>query len=136
FRPLYGNLVVSVRPQKIRETTCCLDPSGDVVQAEHDLLELAIRLRQPEHDLFRRAAEGYIAVLPPSLRIKGEEGQQVNGRLEHIEPAAVSAPVETAPGITSLHISPEALSPGVQSPLVGMTGNAVFVASHEHGVVI
>ena len=127
---------MSVLPQDIRETARGLDPRGIVIQAEHDSLDPGIFLQHPEHGLLRSAAEGYIAVFPPSLRIEGQEGQQVNGRLEHIEPAAVSKPVKTATGIAALHIPAEAVSLGVEAPLMGVAGSAVFVTPNEYGIMI
>ena len=39
-------------------------------------------------------------------------------------------------GDTALYVAPVALALGVEATLVGMTGNAVFIESDEHGVMI
>ena len=66
----------------------------------------------------------------------GEKGKQIDGGLEYIETVAGTDPVETAPGITALYVAPVAFALGIEPPLVGMTGNAAFIESDEHGVVI
>ena len=122
FRPQYGDPGVSVFYQDICEAAGGLDPRGVVVQAEHDLLEPGVLLQHPEHGVLRGAAEGHIAVLLPCLRVQRQKGQHVDGRLEHIEPAAVPEPVEAAPGIAALHIAPEALALGCRGPACGRGG--------------
>ena len=86
--------------------------------------------------MFRRAAEGRVAVPLPVLRVQGQKGQQVDGGLKYIEAVAGPGPVETAPGITALYVAPVALALGVEAPLVGVTGSAVFIESNEHSVVV
>ena len=86
--------------------------------------------------MFRCPAEGRIAVPLPVLRVQGQKGKQVDRGFEYIETVAGSSPVKTAPGIAALHIAPVTFALSVESTLVGMTGNAVFIESDEHGVVI
>ena len=75
-------------------------------------------------------------MLLPAVRVQGEKGKQIDGGLEYIETVAGTDPVETAPGITALYVAPVAFALGIEPPLVGMTGNAAFIESDEHGVVI
>ena len=75
-------------------------------------------------------------MLLPAVRVQGEKGKQIDGGLEYIEAVAGTDPVETAPGITALYVAPVAFALGIEPPLVGMTGNAAFIESYEHGVVI
>lgn len=84
----------------------------------------------------RRTAESHIAVLLPAVRVQGEKGKQIDGGLEYIEAVAGTDPVETAPRITALYVAPVAFALGIEPPLVGMTGNAAFIESDEHGVVM
>ena len=122
--------------QRLGELSRGLDASGVMVQAEEHRLEPWVLLQHPQHGLISHAAEGDIAVCGPLVRIERQEGQQVDGRFEHIELVAVSCVVEAVPGDTALHIDAEGLAEISNASLVGMTGNAVFVLSDEHGVVI
>ena len=75
-------------------------------------------------------------MLLPALGVECEEGEQVDGSLEHIEPAAGSVPVEAVSGVTPLRVGAEGLAHIIGAPPVGVTGSAVLIPSDEHGVVI
>ena len=107
-----------------------------MIQAKDGFPQIWIFLQHPQHSLFRRTTESHIAVLLPAVRVQGEKGKQIDGGLEYIETVAGTDPVETAPGITALYVAPVAFALGIEPPLVGMTGNAAFIESYEHGVVI
>ena len=109
---------------------------GVVIQAEDNLLNARHGLQHPEHGVFRSAAEGHITVFLPTLRMQRQEGQQIDGALEHVEAAAVAEPVETAPAVAALHVPAEAPALGVEAPLVGVAGFSGFVCAHEHSVVV
>ena len=131
-----GNLRIAMLPQNIREPAGGLDSGGIVIQAKDGFPQIWIFLQHPQHSMFRRTTESHIAVLLPAVRVQGEKGKQIDGGLEYIETVAGTDPVETAPGITALYVAPVAFALGIEPPLVGMTGNAAFIESDEHGVVI
>ena len=131
-----GNLRIAMLPQNIREPAGGLDSGGIVIQAKDGFPQIWIFLQHPQHSMFRRTTESHIAVLLPAVRVQGEKGKQIDGGLEYIETVAGTDPVETAPGITALYVAPVAFALGIEPPLVGMTGNAAFIESYEHGVVI
>ena len=131
-----GNLRIAMLPQNIREPAGGLDSGGIVIQAKDGFPQIWIFLQHPQHSMFRRTTESHIAVLLPAVRVQGEKGKQIDGGLEYIEAVAGTDPVETAPGITALYVAPVAFALGIEPPLVGMTGNAAFIESDEHGVVI
>ena len=131
-----GNLRIAMLPQNIREPAGGLDSGGIVIQAKDGFPQIWIFLQHPQHSMFRRTTESHIAVLLPAVRVQGEKGKQIDGGLEYIEAVAGTDPVETAPGITALYVAPVAFALGIEPPLVGMTGNAAFIESYEHGVVI
>jgi len=106
------------------------------VEAKGNFLELRILLQHPEHGVLRCAAERHIAVLPPVLGIERYEGQKIDGRFKHIEPVARPRKVKAVPGVAALKVAAVALPLGVESPLMPVTGNAVFIESDEHGVVV
>ena len=107
-----------------------------MIQAKDGFPQIWIFLQHPQHSMSRRTAESHIAVLLPAVRVQGEKGKQIDGGLEYIEAVAGTDPVETAPRITALYVAPVAFALGIEPPLVGMTGNAAFIESDEHGVVI
>ena len=72
----------------------------------------------------------------PVLWVQRQKGEQINGRLEYIDPVAGPVPVETVSGIAALHIDAEGLAHVAGVPLMGMTDNAVLIFPDEHGVVI
>ena len=131
-----GNLRIAMLPQNIREPADGLNSGSVVVQAEDGFPQIWIFLQHPQHGMFRRTTESHIAVLLPAVRVQGEKGKQIDGGLEYIEAVAGTDPVETAPRITALYVAPVAFALGIEPPLVGMTGNAAFIESDEHGVVI
>ena len=94
--------------------------------------------RQPELEqrLAGYPAEGYIAVLLPTLRVQGDIGEQVDGGFEHIELPAGSHPVEAVGRIASLHIEAEGLPFAVGTPLMGVPGDSRRVQSHKDDVVV
>ena len=122
--------------QHLGELSRGLDASGVMVQAEEHRLKPRVLLQHPQHGLISYAAEGDIAVCAPFVRVKRQEGQQVDGRLEHIELVAAPSVVEAVPGVTALYIDAEGFPVICDTAFVGMTGNAVLVFSDEHGVVI
>ena len=67
-------------------------------QAEHNGLEAGVLLQHPAHGLAASAAQGYIAVLLPSVRVQREEAQQINRGLEHIKQAVLPHVVEAVLG--------------------------------------
>ena len=93
-------------------------------------------LQHPAHGLAASAAQGYIAVLLPSVRVQREEAQQINRGLEHIEQAVLSHVVEAVLGPAALHVDFEGLALAVGAPLMGVPGNALLVCPHKDTVVI
>lgn len=72
----------------------------------------------------------------PALRMQCDKRQHIHRGFEYIEPVVRPAAVKTVLGIAASNIPFEALSEGVQSAFVRMTGNAVFIVPDEYGVVI
>ena len=107
-----------------------------MVQAEDRTPDLRCLLQHPQHRLFSHATQGNITVFLPVLWIQGQKGEQVNGRLEYIEPVAGPVRMEAVSGIAALHIDAEGLAYVAGAPLMGMTDNAVLIFPDEHGVVI
>ena len=122
--------------QNLLQAARGLDARRVMVQAEDGTPDPRRLLQHPQHRLFSHAAQSHIAVPLPVLWVQCQKGEQVDGRLEYIEPVAGPVPVETVPGIAALHIDAEGLAHAAGAPLVGMTDNAVLIFPNEHGVVI
>ena len=99
-------------------------------------IEALLRWQHPEHGMLGGSAKGHVAVLPPVLLMKADVRQKIDGRFEHIEQIGYADPVEAVPRITALNVAAIALAGGIDAPLVPVTGNAVFIISDEHGVVV
>ena len=82
------------------------------------------------------AATGYIAVPLPVLRIKGDEGQHIDGRFKHIQASVCADMMEAVSWITALHIQAEGFPVAVGAALVGVAGNTICIRTNKHGVVI
>ena len=107
-----------------------------VVEAEVHLCHLW-ELPQGLHQRDGRySAAAHIVVSLPIFRVQGDVGEQVDGSLKDIERVIPAEAVEAMLGVTALDIAPIALAYGVQATLVPMTGNAVFIDSDKHGVVV
>ena len=65
-----------------------------------------------------------------------DERHEVDGRFENEERAVRSAVVKAAARIAAFDADAEAASVAVGAALVGMTGDAVFIPSDKHRVVI
>ena len=75
-------------------------------------------------------------MLLPLLREKGDVGEQVDRGLEDIERVIAAKIVKAVLRVAALNVAAIALPHGVQPTLMPMTGNAVFIESDEHGVVV
>ena len=75
-----------------------------VIQTEQNVIDLRQMLQQFPHRLDGSTAAGHIAVPLPILRVKGDVGKQIDGRLENIEAPIGSDVVKTAPWVAALHI--------------------------------
>ena len=75
-------------------------------------------------------------MLLPPIREKGEVGEQVNRSLEGIERVIAAEIVKAVLWVAALNVAAIALPHGVQPALMPVTGNAVFIESDEHGVVV
>ena len=71
----------------------------------------------------------------PVIRMHADIGQQIDGRLEHIELFARAQPVKTVPLLTAGQSLTEAALCN-RSPQRHMAGLTVFIPSHKHGVVV
>ena len=107
-----------------------------IVQAEVHLLELRELPQHLQHGDGGCPAAGHIVMLLPPLREKGDVGEQVDRGLEDIERVIAAEIVKAVPRVAALNVAAIALPYGVQPALMPMTGNAVFIESDEHGVVI
>lgn len=72
----------------------------------------------------------------PVLRIKGDEGQHIDGRFKHIQASVCANMMEAVSWITSLHIQAEGFPVAVGAALVGVAGNTICIRTNKHGVVI
>ena len=72
----------------------------------------------------------------PVLRIHGEVGEQVDRGLEDIERVIAAEIVKAVLRVAALNVAAIALPHGIQPTLMPVTGNAVFIESDEHGVVV
>ena len=75
-------------------------------------------------------------MLLPPLREKGDVREQVDRSLEDIERVIAAEIVKAVPRVAALNVAAIALPHGIQPTFMPMTGNAVFIESDEHGVVI
>ena len=72
----------------------------------------------------------------PVLRIKGDEGQHIDGRFKHIQASVCADMMEAVSWITALHIQAEGFPVAVGAALVGVAGNTICIRTNKHGVVI
>ena len=72
----------------------------------------------------------------PIFRIQGDEGEHIDGCLEHIELSVSAKVMKTIFGIAALHILPEGLSKTVGTAFVRVAWNALFIRPHKDAVVI
>ena len=72
----------------------------------------------------------------PIFWIHGDEGEHIDGRLEHIEFSVSSEVMKTISGIAALHILPEGLSKTVGTSFVSVARGALFICPHKDTVVI
>lgn len=75
-------------------------------------------------------------MLLPPLREEGDVREQVNRGLKDIERVITAKIVKAVPRVAALNVAAIALPHGIQPALMPMTGNAVFIESDEHGVVV
>ena len=75
-------------------------------------------------------------MLLPSFWEKGDVREQVDRGLEDIERVIAAKIVKAVSRVAALNVAAIALPHGIQPALMPMTGNAVFIESDEHGVVI
>ena len=75
-------------------------------------------------------------MLLPPIREKGDVREQVNRGLKDIERVITAKIVKAVPRVAALNVAAIALSHGIQPALMPVTGNAVFIESDEHGVVV
>ena len=75
-------------------------------------------------------------MLLPPLREKGDVREQVNRGLKDIERVITAEIVKAVLRVAALNVAAIALPHGIQPALMPMTGNAVFIESDEHGVVV
>ena len=75
-------------------------------------------------------------MLLPPLREKGDVGEQVDRGLEDIERVIAAKIVKAVLRVAALNVAAIALPHGIQPTLMPVTGNAVFIESDEHGVVV
>ena len=64
-RKLYRNIRISFFPQQPGQTHHALDPTGVIVQCEHDAAHLRILFQRAEQGSFRRTVQRQIVALPP-----------------------------------------------------------------------
>ena len=72
----------------------------------------------------------------PIFWIHGDEGEHIDGRLEHIEFSVSAEVMKTISGIAALHILPEGLSKTVGTAFVSVARNTLIVRPHKDTVVI
>ena len=100
------------------------------------LLELGALSQHLQHGDGGCPAAGHIVMLLPPIREKGDVGEQVDRGLEDIERVIAAKIVKAVLRVAALNVAAIALSHGIQPALMPVTGNAVFIESDEHGVVI
>ena len=130
------DLAVSLLLQCIYKSCGGFHPRRVIVQAERYLLQRGILLQHPQHGVFGHSAESNIAVISPPAWIDRDKGQQINRSFKNIKPVTGSAMMKTVARIATGYIPFEALAKCVQSTLMCVTRNAVFVFPDEHGVVM
>ena len=72
----------------------------------------------------------------PVLRIKGDEGQHIDGCFKHIQASACADIMEAVSWITALDIQAEGFSVAVGAALVGVARDTFCIRADKHGVVI
>ena len=72
----------------------------------------------------------------PIFRIHGDEGEHIDGGLEHIEFSVSAKVMKTISGIAALHILSEGLSKTVGTSFVSVARGALFICPHKDTVVI
>ena len=81
-------------------------------------------------------AASHIVMLLPAFRVEGDIGEQIDGGFEYIERVISAEIMKAVLRVTPFDVAAVAFADGIQSALVSMTRNAVFIESDEHGVVI
>ena len=107
-----------------------------VIEAEQNGAELRRLFQHLQYRLNGCAATGYIAVPLPVLRIKGDEGQHIDGRFKHIQASVCADMMEAVSWITALDVQAEGFSVAVGAAFMGMARNPLRIRADEHGVVI
>ena len=107
-----------------------------VIEAEQDGVELRHLFQHLQYRLNGCAATGYIAVPLPVLRIKGDEGQHIDGRFKHIQASVCADIMEAVSWVAALHIQAEGFSVAVGAALVGVARDTLRIHADKHGVVI
>ena len=72
----------------------------------------------------------------PVLRIKGDEGQHIDGCFKHIQTSVCADIMEAVSWITALDVQAEGFSVAVGAALVGMARDTFHICANKHGVVI
>ena len=72
----------------------------------------------------------------PVIRLHGDEGQHIDGRLEDIKFSISADVMKTVSRITALHILSEGLSKTVGTSFVSVARGALFICPHKDTVVI
>lgn len=72
----------------------------------------------------------------PVIRIHGDEGQHIDGRLEGIKFSISADVMKAVSWITALHILSEGLSKTVGTSFVSVARGALFICPHKDTVVI
>ena len=107
-----------------------------VIKTEQNGIELRRLFQHLQYRLNGCAATGYIAVPLPVLRIKGDEGQHIDGRFKHIQASVCAEIVEAVSWITALHIQAKGFPVAVGTALMGVVGDTICIRANKHGVVI
>ena len=107
-----------------------------VIEAEQDGVELRHLFQHLQYRLNGCAATGYMAVPLPVLRIKGDEGQHIDGCFKHIQTSVCADIMEAVSRITALDVQAEGFSVAVGAAFVGVAGNTICIRTNKHGVVI
>ena len=72
----------------------------------------------------------------PVLRIKGDEGQHIDGCFKHIQTSVCADIMEAVSWITALHIQAKGFPVAVGAALMGVVGDTICIRANKHGVVI
>ena len=114
----------------VRRLTC-----GIVVHAEIDGVDIGIGFLHLKQHLIPDTAGSGIAVASPILLVQRNKGQHIYGSLKEIERVVRSGPVEAVTGIAAFRIAfVGALR--VCSSFMCVTGDAMFIVTDEHSVVV